>query len=983
MKKILLIFCAIILAGTGFAQHTLVLNPVSDCYVETYGGGVGKNSFLKFNITSLPSGAVLTATKLRTFVSNISLAWDGDLGIIHYSNQTWVEGDSTKFLWQLIYLADTLTQLSGFGTAPGWAETIDIKSFLNVDFQTSKTYFSLLLKDLDDPTFAPNMSGISINDNDSMMIGNIFNDNIVFRPREWVNSPPELVIDYGIPPTVQPVLPVSPVCEGSPVSFSISATGDAPLSYQWKLNGVDITGANTNTYSLISAQLTDAGNYTCVVTNAYGSDVSGVINLVINANPTITVSGTSVSCNGTCDGTATALVSGGSFPYTLFWSNGAMGATITNLCPGIYSPTVMDSNGCTAADSITITEPTAISVSVSQTNVNCYENCDGSIYLTYSGGTSPYNILWSTGAIGNFITGLCAGTYCYTITDANNCTVTGCVTIMQPTQLNLTTTQTNVTCNGNCDGTATVNASGGTPGYVCIWSANTGGQTTATATNLCAGTYSVTVSDSNACSATISVTITEPAALSVSVSQTNVTCNGLCDGTATLSVSGGTAPYSYGWSNGLTTPIGINLCAGTYDITITDANNCTATASITITEPAPLVVSVSQTNVTCNGLCDGTASVSVIGGTPGYSFIWCTGQITNIATNLCAGTCGVSVTDVNMCIASASFIITEPVVLTTSFISNTQVSCGGACTGSLTVNASGGSGGYLYSWSPNVIETTQYADNLCAGIYDVTVTDLNGCTSFSSAEVTDTSNLQFIIVNSVNPTCYGYCDGSATVSAVGGVPPYSFIWNTVPAQTLPDAVNLCNGIYSVTVTDDSLCSRQLNVIINEPVLMTSAVTSTDDYGIGDGTATVVVSGGTLPYTYLWDDPLAQITSTATNLVAGLYHVTVTSANGCTITDSVEVILWTGVTSQKINFNYTLYPNPVKNEINLKITTNKTENISITIYNSMGNMIVNKEISLIRGDNLQNFDLQQIASGVYFIKLQRLNSASYLKFIKTE
>jgi len=142
-------------------------------------------------------------------------------------------------IWNPVYFTDTLIQLSGFGTIPGWTETIDIKSFLDTDYLLGNTFFSVFLKDVDDMTTVPMPGSVSINDNDSMMLGNIFNDNIVFTPREWVNSPPELVIDYGITPTVQPVLPVPPVCEGSPVSFSVTATGDIPFTYQWQLNGVD------------------------------------------------------------------------------------------------------------------------------------------------------------------------------------------------------------------------------------------------------------------------------------------------------------------------------------------------------------------------------------------------------------------------------------------------------------------------------------------------------------------------------------------------------------------------------------------------------------------------------------------------------------------------------------------------------------------------------------------------------------------------
>lgn len=822
MKNILLLLFVITICLQGYSQHTLILNPVSDCYVVTYGGGMGKNSFLKFNITAIPSEAVITATKLRTFVTNTSPSWDGDLRIVHYTNQTWVEGDSNKVLWQLIYLADTTVQLSGFGTSPGWAETIDIKSYLNVDFQAPHTFFSVMLKDVDDPTMAPNMTGVSVNDNDSMMIGNIFNDNIVFRPREWVNAPPQLVIDYGIPPTIQPLSPISPVCQGSSVILSITATGDPTLLYQWKFNGVDITGANSSSYTIPSAQISNTGNYTCVVTNTYGTATSGIIALVVNANPTITISSTNITCNGACNGTATVSALGGTMPLTYLWSNGSTVPTITNLCPETYSPTVIDANGCSATGSVTIFQPPALTVSVAHTNVFIYGQCTGTATATGSGGSAPYNFLWSNGQSTPTATNLCAGVYCVTFTDANACTATNCVTITQPAQLTISTTHTNVTCNGLCNGTATVTISGGVPAYLYTWSP-VGTNPSA----MCAGTYGLTVTDSNGATATSSVIITQPAALNVSVTTTNVSCNGLCDGTATLNVTGGTAPYMYLWSNVATSNPLTGLCAGIYCYTVTDANFCTATGCVTITQPSQLNVNVVTTNVSCNGFCDGTATLIATGGTPAYTYLWCNGEITANSTNLCAGNCIVTITDANSC-------------------------------------------------------------------------------------------------------------------------------------------------YTVTF-----------VTINEPLQLISTISSTDDNGTGNGTATIVLSGGIPTYTYIWDDPLTQVTATAINLVTGLYHVTATDANGCTIIDTIEVLLNTGIYNSKSDFNISLFPNPVKDNLNLSITVYNTEDICINIYNNLGDLVFNKNISLTVGNNLQLIDMINYTSGVYFVKLISRNNTSYLKFIKTD
>lgn len=297
-----------------------------------------------------------------------------------------------------------------------------------------------------------------------------------------------------------------------------------------------------------------------------------------------------------------------------------------------------------------------------QTNVSCNGGSNGILTVSASGGTAPYTYAWSpSGGTSATATGLSAGTYTVTVTDANGGKGSGTYTISQPTVLTATTSQTNVSCNGGGNGTATVTPSGGTTPYTYSWSSS--GGTNATATGLAVGTYTCTIKDANGCSTTKSVTITQPSSgITATTSKTDVSCNGGSNGTATVTPSGGTAPYTYSWSpSGGTAATATGLAAGTYTVTITDANACSATRSVTITQPTTLSATASSTNVSCNGGTNGTATVTVSGGTPAFTYSWSpSGGTAATATGLSAGTYTVTITDANACTTQKTVTITQP-----------------------------------------------------------------------------------------------------------------------------------------------------------------------------------------------------------------------------------------------------------------------------------------------------------------------------------
>ncbi|MBI1182643.1 choice-of-anchor D domain-containing protein, partial [bacterium] len=719
-----------------------------------------------------------------------------------------------------------------------------------------------------------------------------------------------------------------------PAALSPSASVDSNVTCNGKADGgVSASasgGTSSYTYVWSSGATTAAtagvyaGTYTVTITDANGCTATSSATVTEPADLTSNVGvDSNVTCNGLSDGGVTASVTGGTGPYSYAWSNSATTASITGLAAGTYSVTVTDVNACTDVSSNTVTEPTVLNPKiVTYSNVSTYGGSDGSITAGATGGTSTYSYAWSNSGTTAQISSLSPGTYTVTITDANGCTATTSKTVTQPSgapSISITS-QTNVACNGASTGSLTATTSSGTTNYTYTWSnaSTTSGTSSITNTisNLAAGTYTVTVTDANSLTATATATVTEPSAIVVSA-DTNivsslgwhgsrggkVSCNGDSDGGLVASVSGGTSGYSYAWSNSATTAGIIGLSAGTYTITITDANSCTATASGTVTEPAVLIASASlDSNVSCNGLSDGGLTASATGGTSPYSYAWNSSPITASISGLSAGTYSVTITDANGCYDSASHVVREPATLIATVDTNIvsslgwngskggKVSCNGYSDGGLVASASGGTSGYTYTWSNSA--TTAGIVGVSAGTYTVTITDAHGCTSTATGTVKEpavlSASVDTNIVSSLGwlgskggkVSCNGSSDGGLVVSVSGGTSAYSYTWSN--SATTAGIVGLAAGTYTVTITDANGCTTSANNTVTEPASL-SAVASVDSNvtcnGLSDGGLTASGSDGTSPYPH--SCPTPPTTDFVVGVVAGTYTVTITDAHGCT------------------------------------------------------------------------------------------------------
>ena len=586
-------------------------------------------------------------------------------------------------------------------------------------------------------------------------------------------------------------------CNGSATVAASGAIG--PYTYTWFPSG-----GNSTTASGLCA-----GIYTVSITSSNGCSDTQTVNIVSAGSVSVTTATTSVTCNGLANGSATATPSGGTGPYTFTWSpSGGNSFVATGLAPGTYTVLVKDVNNCTVTASALITQPsTSLTAITSATNILCFGATNGSASVTASGGTAGYTYTWSpSGGNTNLASALTAGTYTVLVKDANNCTVSATALITQPVSaLAATINFTNAMC-GMSNGSAMVNPVGGTAAYSFSWSP--AGGTGSFANNLSAGNYSVVITDANNCQLTKTVTIIQPNSMALTVTTKSVSCNSGFNGTATLNVAGGTAPYSYTWSpvpiGGQGTSIATGLSSQTYTVLISDNLGCTTFTMVNIIQPATALNAITTaTNILCFGAVNGSASVTASGGTAGYTYTW-SPVISNASaiSSLTVGSYTVLVMDANNCTFSLTTTISQPAPITLNV--NPIKLCSGQ-NGVLLGNVNGGTAPYSYTWNNVPGSFSVVVSTTANAIYTLSVTDANGCNSPIDTAMINVSAPLTLSVSPTKTICAGTSSG-LSVNAFGGNGIYQYNWlpNNIAGQLI--SVNLNNTtVYTVTVNDG--CSQ--------------------------------------------------------------------------------------------------------------------------------------------------------------------------------
>jgi hypothetical protein len=577
--------------------------------------------------------------------------------------------------------------------------------------------------------------------------------------------------------------------------------GNGTFTYLWS------TGASTETISALIA-----GSYLATVTD--GENCSATTSVIIT-QPNVLLANASATgetfLSGN-DGTATAAPTGGMAGYTYQWSNGSTTAVINNLVPGSYTVTVRDANGCSDVQTVTVNAfGCSLSANITATNVTCNGANNGSASVNTSGAAMPVTYNWSNGATTESVTGLAPGAYTVSVLDANNCPAVLNTVITEPTAVSANASATNETAAGANDGTASANPTGGAGTYSFSWS---NGANTSTITGLAPGAYTVSIVDANNCTAVQTVTVNSVnCTVTAQISGANILCNGDASGQATAVLIGGSLPVNYLWSNTATTATISNLLAGTYTVTATDDTGCSATSSITLTEPQTLSALASEiVPVSCVGETTGSVTLLVTGGVPPYNYNGPTG-------NLGVGTYSVLVTDLNGCTTVSLFEITAtdnvpPVVScpATIFLCGADIVAYPQPTA--TDNCGNLSTPVLMSGLPS---GSAFDDGTTVQVFQAT--DSNGNTGTCSFAVV-VYPIGDILIDNVTHDLNGAGVGSISITAIGGAGNFIYAWNKNGQlySTNEDLTGLTAGSYSLTVTDGNGCSVAL-----APIIITNSV----------------------------------------------------------------------------------------------------------------------------------------------------------------
>lgn len=735
----------------------------------------------------------------------------------------------------------------------------------------------------------------------------IFGSNIInirFRGTTGNSWQTDMAIDdilVSTLPTSRFTIEDSLVCPGQTIALQSNSWYEQ--SQEWIITGGNyqfVNGTSANSAQPM-VQLLDEGIYTIslITFNAYGTDTLTVENAFFTGPHPIHISSDDTD-NAICPGTPVSFTAQANASTYQWYLNNLLvqnGANSTFNLPQIQQDTWVIgqgtlAGGCTTPkDSILVRVSQLSAQSQQDQPVSCFGGQDGIATALPFNGIPPYQFAWSTGSQQAQTSTLPAGQHQCTITDVTGCEAVTTVTIKEPQVMQTSTQATSPICFGGANGQAQVQTSGGNGNYTPLWST---GSTGPFANGLSAGRYYVTVTDAKGCSTTDSVDVVDPQPMIISTVQVEpADCFGQASGSATVSAQNGTRPYTWLWSNGTSDSSIQQIGAGSYRVTVTDANNCRQVDSVVVTQPASsLTVTTQASTLSCFADSNGTASALAMGGVGPYTYLWSTGDQGESLEHLSAGTYFVTITDQNMCGALDSIVITQPASIQLDSALVGSLSCFGDSSGYIYLQMSGGTGLLSAHWQDGA--TGFDRETLSAGSYLVAVADSNQCTVEQTFTVTQPDSLELQTLQFTDSICPSTASATMEVAGLGGISPYQYQWNNGAQDSI--LTNQVQGNYAVTVTDANGCIATMDYAVERyPITPMQVSPDTTNYVCPEEQVTLQAKGDFLSWLWSTGDTTAQST-----VPAGQYSVSGRDANDCsTFLTSIVVYEHPAPTAQSI------------------------------------------------------------------------------------
>lgn len=779
---------------------------------------------------------------------------------------------------------------------------------------------------------------LQVSDDQTNLLGTLLNWTITFEPSYQLKYAwsPSTGLDCTTCPKVQ-AMPVQPTTYTLVVtdSYGCSVQDEITVKPETELPppSVNCTGETANSITFGWTAVAGAASYEVNINGAGWVPANGtlahtatpvapgtVLNVLVRgvhpnsecgalagsatcakcATPSLKTDPVNPVCTGSTTGSVTVTVTtNNNPPYTFSLDNQTNGIGIfQGLLAGVYTVTATDLSGCSASQTFTLTDPPALQGTVSTKDASCFAGSNGSATALPNGGATPYSFQWSNGGATAEITGLPAGPYTVTTTDAKGCTAVLGGTVNQPPGMVASANSYVVRCFGEKTGALKLNIQNGTPAYSIAWSGpNAYAGLGDSISSLEAGTYRATVTDAAGCTLVYVTDVAQPAnGLTLSLPAfADTICFLANNGTATVFSTGGNTPYTYLWdAAGQTTQTATGLSSAPYRVTVTDAKGCTQTAETFILQKQELSVWASVQDPRCYNGSDGSAKVTIAfygadaADLGSFQYKWSTSPPQN---TLSAGqlrfnsTYTVTITDALGCTAARSVTTGNPYPLLVAAKTLQGAPCFGEPGGTATAAGSGGTAPYAYEWSGGG-GNDSLATDLKSGTYRVTVTDAAGCAVTATATIAEPTALKISFLPA-EVKCFGGNSGSIKTTASGGTPPYNYLWvnNSGGNPQATEISNLYAGVYALTLTDAKGCRLQDSVKVGQPAAALGGTAIPRDatcFGFRNGEIKLAGTGGTPPYRYALDADAFNGSSLQIGLGAGVYTPKVQDRNGCTI-----------------------------------------------------------------------------------------------------